>query len=857
MLAALRTPKLLIVLALAACRSSAPVTTEPATEPASVRPTLEEVFLIPGIHGQPPRARSVSADGEWLLLRWNELTTSSEDGRRTISDEGSLRLLRVGDPALGEHRGRRLLELVPRAGDPGDDDERARPAPITAWSRAGSTLAAECEDRIWLLRAPLDGDDWTAELLFENPAEPAEDEPAGDEPGGDEPDRRRRLKSVRRMAFTEGDSALRVTAGSELVELPLDAPRPLDLEHARWISHVLERSGADVQWSDDHTVAFAPGAGVGEIVREAREDGDDEQKTNAQVRLGSGRLVALEGFEELEDLGRERLSPDGRWVIAMTTDESERPQATLVPDYLTTRVSTRSARGRWADDTAAPRGYMVWSTDTGERHDIELPDDGGTWLWSIGWAPMPAEAAAPARFAWRRVSADWRTMELWTWSEGRVQRIYSERDERWVGGPAAWPRWSSDGRRILYGSEIAPSSLTPGRSQVFAIDPERGAVRQLTEVEGEVSRFASTPDGDVVFVASDADPARTYLGLIPAQAVSGELSGARSWARRLPVPAGVNESPHVSRDGSRVVFRHSELGLPAELWCVETDGRSQPWRLTRTVPPAFEAIDWIRPVKFEARQVDGTRVRAHVFLPPGMALERRRGGSRPRATIVFIHGAGYLQNVTDSMTEYAPNLMFHSRLARMGYVVLDVDYRGSRGYGNDFRTRVQYDLGRNELDDIHLVVDALAAKGVIDRERVACYGGSYGGFLTLMALFTAPERWVAGAALRSVTDWRTYHPSFTQPRLGRPSTHPQAFERSSPIDHAEKLEDPLLILHGMVDSNVFAQDSIRLIEKLIDAGLEFEAMLYPSQGHAFDDGMHWLDEYGRIERFLTGHLGPP
>jgi dipeptidyl aminopeptidase/acylaminoacyl peptidase len=219
--------------------------------------------------------------------------------------------------------------------------------------------------------------------------------------------------------------------------------------------------------------------------------------------------------------------------------------------------------------------------------------------------------------------------------------------------------------------------------------------------------------------------------------------------------------------------------------------------------------------------------------------------------VVFIHGAGYLQNVTDSMTEYAVNLMFHSRLAEQGYVVADVDYRGSAGYGGKFRGDVQFQLGKLELADIGAVIDELARRGVIDPARVACYGGSYGGFLTLMALFQEPDRWVGGAALRSVTDWRTYHPGYTQPRLGRPSTHPEAYAASSPIDHAEKLRDPLLILHGMVDSNVFAQDSIRLIEKLIDLGIDFDAMLYPSQDPGFEDGMHWLDEYRRIERFLV------
>jgi dipeptidyl aminopeptidase/acylaminoacyl peptidase len=225
--------------------------------------------------------------------------------------------------------------------------------------------------------------------------------------------------------------------------------------------------------------------------------------------------------------------------------------------------------------------------------------------------------------------------------------------------------------------------------------------------------------------------------------------------------------------------------------------------------------------------------------------------------VVFIHGAGYLQNVTQSMTEYAVNLMFHSRLAALGYVVVDVDYRGSAGYGQKFRTDVQGHLGKLELEDIAAVIDELARRGAIDSARVGCYGGSYGGFLTLMALFTEPQRWVCGAALRSVTDWRSYSAGYTQPRLGRPSTHAEAYVRSSPIDHAEKLEDPLLILHGLSDTNVFAQDSIRLMEKLIDLGKPFDAMLYPSQGHGFEDGPHWIDEYSRIERLFLEHLGAP
>jgi dipeptidyl aminopeptidase/acylaminoacyl peptidase len=142
---------------------------------------------------------------------------------------------------------------------------------------------------------------------------------------------------------------------------------------------------------------------------------------------------------------------------------------------------------------------------------------------------------------------------------------------------------------------------------------------------------------------------------------------------------------------------------------------------------------------------------------------------------------------------------------------------------------------------------------------VGVYGGSYGGFLTLMCLARYPDEFSAGAALRSVTDWRTYHAGYTNPRLGHPEHDAENYARSSPIDLIADIQDPVLMLHGLKDSNVFAQDSIRFIEELIQLGKEFDAMLYPSQGHGFTDPASWIDEYGRIERFMDRHVrdAPP
>ena len=698
-------------------------------------------------------------------------------------------------------------------------------------------------------------------LLPETPGEPgASGEPdervEPGEPGGEAPAAAAgpRPGEVRELEFEPGDGALRIHGEAAVVRLPIGGAGPVPRDRWEWISEPLGELPDSVSWSDDLAVALAA-----EEPFAASEPGLDP----AQVyRLDEARAVVLEGFAELEEPESVALSPDGSLVFAAAPDRAASPAKTLVPDYLGERVTTREGRRRLADDGPDPTALWVWDTRTGERRAVLLGAPAGAdpaaapgleepaWVRSLGWAPQP-HADSPARLALVRTAADFRRRELWIWESGGARLLHVERDERWVGGPGGRARWSAGGRWLLLASECTPASSTPGRAQLFSVAAATGELRQLTAVGGEVSRFTPLDDGGVVFQYHDGEPARRLLGLVPAEALE---EGTEPGFTSLATPAtGWSSSPVASAAGERLVYVHEELGVPGELWWSQA-GRRATRRLTDTVPEEFRAVDWILPEKLEISDSDGAAVRAHVYLPPGSALERP---DAPRAAIVFVHGAGYLQNVTDSMTRYPLNLLFHSRLAALGYVIVDVDYRGSAGYGNRFRTGVQYHLGGRDLEDIHDVLDELTARGVVDPDRIAVYGGSYGGFLTLMALFTAPERWVAGAALRSVTDWRSYHPGYTQPRLGRPSTHPEAYRRSSPIDHVDGLEDPLLLLHGLVDSNVFAQDTIRLMEELIDRSLDFEAMLYPSQGHAFEDGPHWLDEYRRIERFLLRHLGPP
>jgi dipeptidyl aminopeptidase/acylaminoacyl peptidase len=199
--------------------------------------------------------------------------------------------------------------------------------------------------------------------------------------------------------------------------------------------------------------------------------------------------------------------------------------------------------------------------------------------------------------------------------------------------------------------------------------------------------------------------------------------------------------------------------------------------------------------------------------------------------------------------------MFNNLLVQQGYVVLDMDYRASEGYGRDWRNAIYQRMGTPELEDYLDGVDWMVANAQGDRANVGIYGGSYGGFMTFMGLFKAPEVFKSGAALRPVSDWTSYNHEYTANILNTPDVDPDAYKRSSPIEFAEGLRGNLLIAHGMIDDNVFFQDSVRLAQRLIELKKDkWEIAPYPVERHGFVQPESWYDEYRRIDELFQRTL---
>jgi dipeptidyl aminopeptidase/acylaminoacyl peptidase len=296
----------------------------------------------------------------------------------------------------------------------------------------------------------------------------------------------------------------------------------------------------------------------------------------------------------------------------------------------------------------------------------------------------------------------------------------------------------------------------------------------------------------------------------------------------------------ISPDEKYIAFLYSYFNKPWELYLQENKAGSKAIQLTKKAQSdEFKTYPWRVPdlITFTAR--DGAQVYARLYKPENPAPNK--------PAVLFVHGAGYLQNAHKWWSLYFREYMFNNMLADNGYYVLDIDYRGSAGYGRDWRTAIYRHMGGKDLDDQVDGVNYLVQRFGVDPKHVGMYGGSYGGFMTLMAMFTTPDVFAAGAALRPVTNWANYNHGYTSDILNEPFNDSLAYRRSSPLYFADGLKGHLLICHGMMDVNVHFQDAIELTQRLIELGKDnWQIAPYPMEDHGFVEPSSWTDEYKRI-----------
>jgi dipeptidyl aminopeptidase/acylaminoacyl peptidase len=571
------------------------------------------------------------------------------------------------------------------------------------------------------------------------------------------------------------------------------------------------------------------------------------------------------------------LSPDGKYVTATVSEPATGAKNTIVPNYVTESGYTEDIPGRSkVGDTQNRARLVVINTETGDTKNVDhgqrlttppaqrtemnttenaqrergetraggdtqrqqanAPRDRDVQLSQLQWSEDGKNAILMGRAADNKD----RWVLLLDPATGKTRVLATAHDDAWVDGPGAFTLgWLPDNGRVYFESE------RDGWSHLYSVSIDGGEPKQLTAGPFEVSDVRLSKDKTkFYFTSSEGSVFQRHLFSMP---IDG---GVRTQITGMPGQNQVDISP----DETMLADVRSYSNKPPELYLFENKPMDEKASaslkpVTNSPIPEFFTNAWIDPrlVSFKAR--DGATVWGRLYVPSNY-----RGGG---PAVMFVHGAGYLQNVHRWWSSYYREFMFNHLLMEKGFVVLDIDYRGSAGYGRDWRTGIYRHMGGKDLTDHVDAVNYLVKEFNIDPKRVGLYGGSYGGFITLMAMFTEPDVFAAGAALRPVTDWAHYNNGYTGNILNLPQNDAEAYKRSSPIYFANGLKGALLICHGMVDVNVNFQDTVRLVEKLIELRkTNWEVAPYPVEDHGFEREESWADEYKRILKLFTENLKP-
>jgi dipeptidyl aminopeptidase/acylaminoacyl peptidase len=532
-----------------------------------------------------------------------------------------------------------------------------------------------------------------------------------------------------------------------------------------------------------------------------------------------------------EQVGQLRISPAGSALLIQTFVPAPAARQTEVPSFVTASGYTEPLRVRTKVGDEQSSGRIAFMPIGGDVQWLKLiPSDTVRPPSNAFIADWSDDGSAALIVATAR---DYKTRFIHAVdAKGTLTTLDVLRDTAWVRTQqAGW----LEGDRAWYFSEA------DGYSHIYTVRANGSDKRQLTSGKWEVLNAFVTPDKRTFYLStSETSP---FDEQIWRMATTG---GPRE--KITPQP-GMHQAT-LSPDEQWIANVHSKANRPPELFLMRNRAGAEMAQLTSSPTREWLAGPWIVPEIVWITASDGVRVPARIYKPKDMNAQPNGAG------VIFVHGAGYLHNVHNYWSSYAREFMFHHLLASRGYVVLDIDYRGSAGYGRDWRTAVYRHMGGRDLQDHVDGSRYLQREFGISPERVGIYGGSYGGFITLMALFTEPKHFGAGAGLRSVTDWAHYNHPYTAQILNTPDRDSVAFRRSSPIYFAQGLEDPLLIAHGMVDVNVHFQDVVRLAQRLIELGKQdWEMAVYPVEDHGFVRPDSWTDEYTRIYKLFERYIG--
>jgi dipeptidyl aminopeptidase/acylaminoacyl peptidase len=558
-----------------------------------------------------------------------------------------------------------------------------------------------------------------------------------------------------------------------------------------------------------------------------------------QVPRRGGWPVQLTVSDERTALGR--ASPDGRWLL-FTQDRggNEKPNLFLQPlphgrprpITATEGVGYRSIRwspdGRtlaFASERDAPGRYGVYRLDADSAEVETLAGHERGQCTTVRWSPDGRRLALT---------------RTWDYSHGGIGVLdIASREERTIlpVDPAADHRalgWTCDGLALLVSSNATPQ----GTYGVARVDAETAAVTWLDRGDWDVDLLDVSPAGDRYVCARNEGGIHVAMLRTPDGAPQG-----------IPLPPGVTADAAFSPDGRSIALLHGGATSPFELWLYDS-GEAALGQVSRSLVGGLGPEDFVQPSLVTYRSFDGTPISAFVYLPRGAERNGRTPG------VIYVHGGPAAQH----MNGWAPLVQY---LVSHGVAVVAPNYRGSTGFGRAFEDANVMDMGGGDLRDVVAACSVLADSGFVDPQRIAVMGGSYGGYLTMMALTKHPERWAAGVAIVPFANWFTEYEHEDQTlrdsdraRMGDPVENADLWRDRSPIFFADRIRAPLLVLAGGNDVRCPPDEAEQIARAVRANGGVADLHVYPDEGHGFRRRENEIDAQRRTTTFLARHLRP-
>ena len=545
------------------------------------------------------------------------------------------------------------------------------------------------------------------------------------------------------------------------------------------------------------------------------------------------------------------LSPDGTKL--MVTGYKGGPPSRMV-DYISYRdrfATAQKAARDVADDDFKGESY-VYLYDLGQDSLDDLKGDGKPWeVWK--WAggkeyqqistadkPWSSDSKRFVFGTWRRTAKE-QTIVVADVAAKTTKTIYTAKPDGEMSTPGmANPFFTKDDKGVIAMLDVS------GYRQAWLLNPDQTGARPLTTGSYELYPLKQTADGTGLIVAAEKEDTARY-DLYRVSMATGAMT-------RLTKKDGRYNSPVVSDDGRRFVANFASWTSPTAF--VVSDGSSESVVVeTESEDRRFDRLNALKPKRFSFKNRHGQDIQGFMFLPPDLKKTEKR------PVMMYVYGGplGTGKSVEEGSFNSTAYL-FNMYLARtFGYIAVTIDPRGQSGYGNDFGKANYKQPGKAQVEDMTDGVKWLAENYNIDREKVAVNGWSFGGFQTQMCLYTAPDVFTLGIAGAGPTEWQNYNNWYSTGAIGPvPNAKPEDLDPYSLTSLAKNLRSPLLLLHGMEDTNVLFQDTVKVYRKLLQAGKGnlVELALDPTGGHGMGGDMDTRDRHAIYATFLAKWWGP-